>query len=136
MFLYFSDIVIENLFHVPILKVEIWFGGLPGQTLQRRRPNSACKSSLPSNVAKQAIGIHWRTSQLFACQTPNLRQKNNSPNLLPQSLVTPNQSHQTRLRYDTNGDGTLTEEEVTPLFLRFGMTRGRKFGEVDRSQDF
>jgi hypothetical protein len=27
-------------------------------------------------------------------------------------------------RYDTNGDGTLTEEEVTPLFIRFGMTRG------------
>lgn len=28
-------------------------------------------------------------------------------------------------KYDTNGDGTLTEEEVTPLFIRFGMTRGQ-----------
>ena len=28
-------------------------------------------------------------------------------------------------KYDSNGDGTLTEEEVMPLFIAFGMNHGQ-----------
>lgn len=41
-------------------------------------------------------------------------------------------------KYDTNGDGTLTEEEVTPLFVHLGMTRGqlkRLLKDFDKNKD-